>query len=245
MSHNSPRPCQWAWRGAVPGVGWGFTSRTGGFSEGPWQGLNLGSHVSDDPSHVEANRLALANEIGAPAEVAYMSQVHGASVCQVTDDYTAPREVDAMFTTTNRPLAVLVADCVPVVMWAQGGTMVGVAHAGRPGMVAGVVVALVDAMRTAGAGELTARVGPCISPMSYEVPEQMRDDVATVEPLAASITRWGTPAVDVAAGVLAQLARLGVSCEAKPMCTYDNDSLYSYRRDGVTGRQAGVVWRTQ
>lgn len=226
-------------------MGWGFTSRTGGVSEGPWHGLNLGGHVGDDPGHVEANRRALAGEIGVPFDVAYMSQVHGAAVCEVTDEYVEPREVDAMFTSTFRPLAVLVADCVPVVMWANDGTMVGVAHAGRPGMVAGVVGALIEAMRASGATELSARVGPCISPLSYEVPEQMRDDVAKVEPLAASMTRWGTPAVDVAAGVLAQLARQGVSCEAKPMCTYDHDSLYSYRRDGVTGRQAGVVWRTQ
>ncbi|MEU1154810.1 laccase domain-containing protein, partial [Streptomyces sp. NPDC005918] len=119
------------------------------------------------------------------------------------------------------------------------------AHAGRPGMLAGVVPAAVEAMVELGAdpGRIVARTGPAVCGRCYEVPEAMRADVAAVEPTAYAETSWGTPAVDVTAGVHAQLERLGVvDREQSPVCTLESGDHFSYRRDRTTGRLAGYVW---
>ncbi len=104
-------------------------------------------------------------------------------------------------------LMVRAADCVPVLFADESGTVIGAAHCGRPGLVAGIVPATVAAMRSLGAGPLRAWVGPHVCGRCYEVPEQMRDDVAAVEPDSRATTSWGTPSLDVGAGVRAQLER--------------------------------------
>jgi YfiH family protein len=182
-----------------------------------------------------------------------MNQVHGRDVAVVDAPFDGPQDapgaagrVDAVVTT--RPglaLAVLVADCVPVLLADPVAGVAAAAHAGRPGLLAGVVPAVVEAMRARGAepARITAATGPSVCGGCYEVPEEMRAEVARAVPEAHATTRWGTPSVDVAAGVHAQLARLGVPVgEKSHICTRESADHYSYRREGTTGRQAGYVW---
>ncbi|GIG38557.1 peptidoglycan editing factor PgeF [Cellulomonas phragmiteti] len=231
-----------------PGVLAGFTSRAGGASSGPWAGLNLGLHVGDDPEVVAANRRALARRVGVPVE--YATQVHGADVVLVPDGRDGDRRADALVTVSpDVAVAVYVADCAPVLLADPVARVVAAVHAGRPGLVAGVLQAAVAAMVRAGAdpARTVAAVGPCIAGRSYEVPDAMRDDVAAVVPEAASRTEAGTAAVDLAAGVHAVLRRCGVTAvHVDGRDTYADPALYSHRRATheratTTGRFAGVV----
>lgn len=237
-------------RDTVSGAHFAFTDRWGGVSAVPYERLNLGGAVGDDPAAVRANRERVAGELGIdPDRVVWMKQVHGADVA-VVDGSWDPAEpippVDAVV--TARPglaLAVLTADCVPVLLADPVAGVAAAAHAGRPGMVAGVVPAAVRAMVGLGAdpSRIIARTGPAVCGRCYEVPEAMRAEVAAVEPTAYAETSWGTPAVDVSAGVHAQLARLGVrDRERSSVCTLESGDHYSYRRDRTTGRLAGYVW---
>ncbi|MEU6930248.1 peptidoglycan editing factor PgeF [Streptomyces sp. NPDC046374] len=231
------------------GAHFAFTDRWGGVSAVPYEELNLGGAVGDDPAAVLANRERAATGLGLdPARVVWMNQVHGAGVAVVDGPWgTDPvPSVDALV--TDRPglaLAVLTADCVPVLLADPVAGVVAAAHAGRPGMVAGVVPATVARMTELGARpeRIVARTGPAVCGRCYEVPEAMRAEVAAVEPAAHAETSWGTPAVDVTAGVLDQLARLGVTdVVASGVCTLESRDHYSYRRDRTTGRLAGYVW---
>ena len=228
---------------AVGGARLAFTTRAGGVSRPPWHGLNLGAHVGDDPAAVEENRRRVARACGVDAVVA-ATQVHGRDVVEVDGPWTGPApEADALV--TRRPglaLAVLVADCTPVLVAAPDEGVVGVGHAGRKGMAGGVVAALLWAVRDLGGRRLVARVGPSVCPRCYEVPAALREEVAAVEPVARSVSRTGTPALDVAAGVLEQLSPHCADLHQLPGCTAERDDLYSYRRDGTTGRSAGLAW---
>lgn len=221
-----------------------LTDRYGGFSSGPYDSFNLGSHVGDNPSDVFANRAELALALGLPASgIVYMNQVHGADVALVSSTGDETASADAMVTTRRGiGLAVLVADCTPVVLADAHAGVIAVAHAGRPGMLAGVIPHVLDAMERAGAVSIDAVIGQSICPRHYEVPREMRDAAAAVEPVSASVSASGTPAIDVSAGVAEQLARAGVRIDWQSGCTYERPDLYSYRRDGDTGRFGGVVW---
>ncbi|MDN3269320.1 peptidoglycan editing factor PgeF [Streptomyces sp. MA15] len=236
-------------RGHVSGAHFGFTDRWGGVSAAPYEELNLGGAVGDDPEAVRANRDLAAKALGVdPARVVWMNQVHGADAVVVDEpwgDRPVP-EVDAIVTARRGlALAVLTADCVPVLLADPVAGVVAAAHAGRPGLVAGVVPAAVRAMTGLGAdpARIVARTGPAVCGRCYEVPEGMRADVAAAEPAAYAETGWGTPAVDVVAGVHAQLERLGVLArERSPVCTRESGDHFSYRRDRTTGRLAAYVW---
>ncbi|MFE2459026.1 peptidoglycan editing factor PgeF [Streptomyces sp. NPDC059402] len=236
-------------RDTVNGAHFGFTDRWGGVSAVPYEELNLGGAVGDDPAAVTANRELAAKSLGvAPARVVWMNQVHGADVAVVDapwGDRPVPR-VDAVVTAERGlALAVLTADCVPVLLADPVAGIAAAAHAGRPGLVAGVVPAAVRAMTELGAdpARIVARTGPAVCGRCYEVPEEMRAEVAAVEPAAYADTSWGTAAVDVSAGVHAQLERLGVRDRAQsPVCTRESKDHFSYRRDRTTGRLAGYVW---
>ncbi|MEV7450830.1 peptidoglycan editing factor PgeF [Streptomyces nigra] len=236
-------------RDTVSGAHFAFTDRWGGVSAAPYEELNLGGAVGDDPRAVGANRERAAASLGLdPGDVVWMNQVHGTDVAVVDGPWgDAPvPEVDAIVTTRRGlALAVLTADCVPVLLADPVAGIAAAAHAGRPGMIAGVVPAAVAAMTRLGAdpARIVARTGPTVCGRCYEVPEEMRADVAAVEPAAHAETSWGTPAVDVAAGVHAQLTRLGVrDRERSPVCTRESPDHFSYRRDRTTGRLAGYVW---
>ncbi|MEU3981847.1 peptidoglycan editing factor PgeF [Streptomyces sp. NPDC026672] len=236
-------------RDTANGAHFAFTDRWGGVSAVPYEELNLGGAVGDDPEVVRTNRELAAKSLGLdPAHVVWMNQVHGADVT-VVDGPWGERpvpEVDAIVTVRRGlALAVLTADCTPVLLADPVAGVAAAAHAGRPGMVAGVVPAAVRAMMELGAdpARIVARTGPAVCGRCYEVPERMRADVSAVEPAAHSETSWGTPAVDVSAGVHAQLERLGVrDREQSPVCTLESHDHFSYRRDRTTGRLAGYVW---
>jgi len=233
----------------VSGAHFAFTDRWGGVSAAPYEELNLGGAVGDDPGTVTANREIAAKSLGLdPGDVVWMNQVHGSDVTVVDGpwrDRPVP-EVDAIVTARRGlALAVLTADCVPVLLADPVAGIAAAAHAGRPGMIAGVVPAALRAMTELGAdpARIVARTGPAVCGRCYEVPDAMRAEVAAVEPAAYAETAWGTPAVDVTAGVHAQLERLGVhDRERSPVCTLESGDHFSYRRDRTTGRLAGYVW---
>jgi len=236
-------------RESVSGAHFAFTDRWGGVSAAPYAELNLGGAVGDEPGAVRANRELAARSLGVdPARVVWMNQVHGADAVVVDEPWGGEPvpEVDAIVTARRGlALAVLTADCVPVLLADPVAGVVAAAHAGRPGLVAGVVPAAVRAMTGLGAdpARIVARTGPAVCGRCYEVPETMRAEVAAVEPAAHAETGWGTPSVDVGAGVRAQLERLGVrDREQSPVCTLESADHFSYRRDRTTGRLAGYVW---
>lgn len=178
----------------------------------------------------------------APRRFQYMNQVHGNHVAVVESAAPAPT-ADAMVS-RSIPLAVMVADCIPLVLVGDGsaGPVLGVVHAGRPGLASGVIPAALDQLRTAGARDIRAWLGPSICGNCYEVPAELRSDVAAVVPSAWSTTSWGTPALDLPAGAASQLEAAGVQIEYRGPCTLETDALYSYRRDRQSGRFAGLVW---
>ncbi|WP_435797310.1 peptidoglycan editing factor PgeF [Streptomyces clavifer] len=232
------------------GAHFAFTDRWGGVSAAPYGELNLGGAVGDDPAAVRANRERAAAGLGLdPARVVWMNQVHGREVAVVDgpwgDDVDIPA-VDAVVTARRGlPLAVLTADCTPVLLADPTAGVVAAAHAGRPGLVAGVVPAAVKAMIALGAqpSRIVAHTGPAVCGRCYEVPEEMRAEVSRSVPASWSETSWGTPAVDVTAGVHAQLDGLGVvDRHSSSFCTLESGDHYSYRRDRTTGRLAGYVW---
>jgi YfiH family protein len=234
----------------VSGAHFAFTDRWGGVSAAPYEELNLGGAVGDDPGAVRANRELAAKSLGVePDRVVWMNQVHGADVAMVDGPWGSSSgipSVDAIVTTRRGlALAVLTADCVPVLLADPVAGIAAAAHAGRPGMIAGVVPAALRAMTDLGAepSRIVARTGPTVCGRCYEVPQAMRAEVSAIEPAAYAETSWGTPAVDVSAGVHAQLERLGVCDRAQsPVCTLESEDHFSYRRDRTTGRLAGYVW---
>jgi purine-nucleoside/S-methyl-5'-thioadenosine phosphorylase / adenosine deaminase len=227
-----------------------FTGRAGGVSGGRFGTLNLSADAGDEQRDVAANRSIVLEALGPRiAALAFMRQVHGADVVRVTDGAMArgqPPTADAIFTTLPAvALGVLVADCAPVLAGDPQAGLIGAAHAGRAGLAAGVVPALVEAMCLAGASvrRLRAVIGPAICGRCYEVPAELRAEVAGVVPAAGCLTSRGTPGIDIRAGVSAQLAALGVGeVGHDARCTAESAELYSYRRDGRTGRFAGLIW---
>jgi YfiH family protein len=233
----------------VDGAHFAFTDRWGGVSAVPYDSLNLGGAVGDDPAAVLANRERAARALGRePGRVVWMNQVHGRAVAVVDRPWgegDVP-EADAVVTTrTGLTLAVLTADCVPVLLAEPVAGVAAAVHAGRPGLVAGVVASAVDAMIALGAepGRISALLGPSVCGKCYEVPAALRSEVAAAAPEAYAETSWGTPAVDVSAGVRAQLARCGVRVTDGPaVCTLESTDHFSYRRERTTGRLASYVW---
>ncbi len=235
-----------------------FTTRAGGTSPAPWDGLNLGLGVQDDAGRVLAHREAAGRWLGAP--LVFGTQVHGTGVRVLSGEDLAARnergagaetcgEYDALVTAVpGLGLGVLVADCVPVLLADAGAGVVGVAHAGRQGLAGGVVGTVLEALVAQGARPATLRavVGPSACGRCYEVPADLRDEVASRRPATASTTSWGTPALDLPAGVVADLRAAGVTdVVTTGICTLEDPRFYSHRlatRDGVTtGRFAGVV----
>lgn len=232
------------WRTSRGPVDLAFTDRFGGTSGVPYDELNLALDGADDPDAGAANLRLVAEDFAPGATVADMRQVHGNVVDVVELRASDERpEADALVTAEpDRLLVVRVADCVPVLLADPAAGVVGVAHAGRPGLVAGVVPAAVVRMRELGADAITAWLGPRVCGACYEVPAPMQAEVGALVPESVATTSWGTPSLDIGAGVRAQLDRLGVDVVDVAACTRESPDLYSYRRDGVrAGRFAGLV----
>jgi polyphenol oxidase len=227
------------------------TTRAGGVSAPPYDTFNLGDHVGDDPAAVATNRKRLASAIGLDTDaVVWMNQVHGDRVVRV-DGPSDPRsgavdDTDGLVTTAPRlALAVVTADCVPVLMADARAGVVAAVHAGRVGAQIGVVARAVEAMCEAGArvGDISVLFGPSVSGRNYEVPAAMADEVEAALPGSRTTTSRGTPGLDLRAGIARQLTGLGVTAiDADPRCTMEDPNLFSHRRDAPTGRLASVVW---
>jgi hypothetical protein len=221
-----------------PGIRAGFTL---GSSDGRGQNLSL---LMGAPGDVVERRTALAAWVG--ADVVYVRQVHGADVRVWAGPPGAPTpalpttEADALVTTDPRAgIAVLVADCIPVLLADADAGVVAAVHAGRRGVVAGVVAAAVDAMRAAGATRIRAVIGPGICGACYEVPAELRAEVGAAVPGAASWTSWGTPALDLPGAVRGQLDAAGVRAVAQVGgCTFEDERWFSHRATAA-GRPAG------
>ncbi|MFT4187298.1 MAG: polyphenol oxidase family protein [Aeromicrobium sp.] len=185
-----------------------------------------------DPADCEAVREALEAD-----RIAAMRQVHGAEVA-----WAGVEEAEADALATEEPGVAVVAraaDCLPVVLVGDE-RIVAAVHAGRAGVAAGVVPAAVAALRGRGAGQVRAWLGPRICGACYEVPEAMAAEVEAVAPGSRAVTSWGTPSVDLAAGVRRQLAVADVDCEDLVWCTAEDDRFFSHR-GGDLGRHGVVV----
>ncbi|RAM37548.1 polyphenol oxidase family protein [Arthrobacter globiformis] len=230
------------WRAEVqPGVSVAFTDTNAG---------NLALHVGDDAAAVLRRRVRLEDVAGiSPRRFQYMNQVHGNEVSLVVEPGTAgepdlPAPTADALVSLGGPLAVMVADCIPLVLVGTGssGPVLSAVHAGRPGLFSGVIPAAVEQMRASGAADIRAWLGPSVCGNCYEVPAELRDEVAAVLPAAWSTTSWGTPALGLPGAAASQLDALGVPIEYRGPCTLENESLFSYRRDSRCGRFAGLVW---
>ena len=223
-----------------------FTSRAGGASASPYDSFNLGDHVGDDPEAVTANRQRLAKVTGVE-DIIWMEQLHTNTVTVVDRSTQVPVEAtDAIVTTEPRlGLGVLVADCVPVLFADTKARVIAAAHAGRMGARNGIVANTIDKMVELGATPANIQVllGPAAAGRNYEVPEDMANDVEAHLPGSKTRTTKGTWGVDVRAGLIRQLMSKGVTAiEADPRCTIEDTDFFSYRRQGKTGRQAGLIW---
>ena len=217
-------------------------------SKAPYDSFNLGDHVGDDGSAVEANRARLAEGIGlTPDRLVWMEQVHGRTVGVVDGPRAEPLEATDAVVTKQRGLGlvVLTADCVPVLLGDEEAGVVGAVHAGRVGARVGVVVEALKVMMAQGAEleRIEVLLGPAVCGECYEVPPEMQRDVEKHLPGSASKSRRGTPALDLRAGLWNQLASAGVGkIGVDPRCTFEEKDLFSHRRQAPTGRLASVVW---
>ena len=225
---------------------------------------NVAAHTGEDPARVAAHRAALEETLGLPADsLRFMRQVHGTTVVSFSarpsdqaDDHPgssvdeAP-EADAAISDDGTPLAVLTADCLPVVFVAErprtAVPLTAGAHAGRRGLLDGVLQNTVRELRERGAQTITAWVGPAICGSCYEVPEAMRAESAELLPGIETETSWQTPGLDLPRAARTLLEDLQVQvadtgADRSAWCTLEHEALYSYRRDKTTSRLAGVVW---
>lgn len=219
-----------------------------GRSAPPYQRCNLGMRSGDEPATVQANRDALADALALPASPHWLQQVHGTDVARIAGPASAAEPVaDAAVTrVAGEPLAILTADCLPILLCDEAGTTVGAAHAGWRGLLAGVIERTVAAMGVPPAHTL-AWLGPCIGGDSYEVGEEVRTAFVERDAAAAAVfapTRPGHWHCDLAALARQRLAALGVSrVYGGGFDTFRDARFYSYRRDGArSGRFASLVW---
>lgn len=222
-----------------------MTTRAGGVSGAPWASLNLGDHVGDDPTHVAVNRVRLRQLL--PAEPGWLKQIHSARVVELEEGFA---EADASFTRqAARVCAVLTADCLPVLFCDRAGSVVAAAHAGWRGLAGGVLEATVAAMQVP-PGEIMAWMGAAIGPQAFEVGDEVRLTFVARHPEAAaaflpqSASSPGKWLADIYALARLRLTHIGVQAiYGGGRCTYnDPGNFYSYRRDGVTGRMASLIW---
>ena len=241
------------WRADGDGLTRAVTDRHDGVSAGRYGSLNLGGQVGDDPAAVRANRHTVAAALGLPeSRLVFMRQCHSARVEVLEGPWSgAAPDCDGVVTTaTDLALAVLSADCVPVLLTDSHTGAIAAVHAGRVGLTAGVLTAALSALREVGVavdvpGRVDAVVGPSVCGRCYEVPAAMCDEVTAIEPATRATSWQDTPALDLAAGVVAQLSRAGVRVQRLPGCTREDSDLYSHRgaAGGPTGRFASIVLR--
>ena len=215
-----------------------FTNRHGGASLGVYSSLNLGGHVGDSPADVLRNREVIAESLG---PVQFMNQVHGNRIAIIEGITEEPPTVDALITgIPGITLAVMVADCIPLLLTSKQA--VAAVHVGRRGLVTNVALKTIEVMREMGAQDISAIVGPAICGRCYEVSADIHQEVVSNFPMADSRTNSGSLALDLPKALNAVLQSAEISIDtSQSACTVEDADLFSYRRDGVTGRQAGLV----
>lgn len=246
-------------RSSIGPVDLAFTDRIGGVSAAPFDELNL-AVGSADPAVAE-NIERVRAEFGPEDRWFHLRQVHGATVipadlanisaeiaqngrdlAEVSAEIALPEADGVVATVPGLTLSVRAADCVPVLFADPHAGVIGAAHAGRAGVLAGVAIETVREMQAVGAVDIQAWIGPYVCGVCYEVPAPMQAAAIRIVPGAASETSWGTPALDLGAGIRSQLEPLGVEVHDVSRCTQESPDLYSYRRDGASaGRHAGII----
>jgi YfiH family protein len=221
------------------------TTRCGGVSQAPWQSLNLGDHVGDRPEDVAANRARLATVL--PSQPCWLRQVHGVTVFDADSAPHAPEADAVMSRQAGRVCAVMTADCLPVLFCDRSGSVVAAAHAGWRGLRAGVLEATIAAMAVP-PSHLMAWLGPAIGAASFEVGAEVREAFVADDPAADAAFVAGVGGrylADLYQLARQRLQRAGVTdIHGGERCTLqDSERYFSYRRDGVTGRMATLIWR--
>lgn len=223
-----------------------FTTREGGVSVAPYESLNVADHVGDNPAAVADNRSRVSQMAHAP--VTFLTAQHGITVAHVSQPGQVAPPADVLVTTTpGVALAAIAADCLPVLIHDSASGAVAAAHVGREGLYRGTVDAAVAALLDIRGGwrvpgHMSASIGPGVCGQCYEVPAAMRDRVASRHPVARATTREGTASLDLPRAVEARLGELGFRQIVRHRaCTREDPRWYSLRRDGTTGRHAGVI----
>lgn len=222
------------------------TTRAGGASRGPYAGFNLAAHVGDTAAAMAENRAYLRTALDLPAEPAWLEQVHGTGVARLDTEQPVCRADASVTTTPGRVCAVLTADCLPVLFCNRAGTAVAAAHAGWRGLAAGVLETAVAELKSP-PDDILAWLGPAIGPAAFEVGEEVRaafvsrqaDTTAAFQP-----ARAGKYRADLYALARLRLAAMGITAVyGGGWCTHtDAQRFFSYRRDGITGRMATLIW---
>ncbi len=224
---------------------------------------NVGLHVGDDPTLVRERRRLLSQRLG--RDVVWMEQTHSTRVgllrvrgdelinvdTEAVLEHPAPGEwgpvnadgvvIDARGCQGAPALAVQTADCLPVVLSAASGQIVAAVHAGRRGLLGGILTRAVERIRSLEAGPIDALIGPAICGSCYEVPAGMAEESEALMPGIRTLTSWGTPALDLPHAAASSLEGLEVDVDIDERCTREDSSLFSYRRDSSCGRQALII----
>lgn len=221
------------------------TTRAGGVSLPPYDELNLGLHVHDEPDAVRENRATLTALL--PEEPVWLEQVHGTRVLDLDHPAFVPEEADAVFTRSKgRVCCVMTADCLPVLLTDRAGTVVGAAHAGWRGLLEGVIEKTVSAMNVA-PEEVLAWLGPAIGPLAFEVGADVREAFMSEDrqsETAFGKLHQGKYYADIYKLARRRLERIGVhAVYGGDLCTFhDDDRFFSFRREKKTGRMASLIW---
>ena len=234
---------------AAPQVRAVSTTRLGGFSRGPYASMNPATHVGDNPATVRANRKALQQGLRLPAEPRWLQQVHGTTVIDAAEPVATGEVPVADAAQCSQPgavCAVMTADCLPVLLCDEAGRQVGALHAGWRGLAAGVIEQTIDAMQPPGAA-LLAWLGPAIGPDAYQVGEEVRDVFLRHDKQAEAAFQScpdGSWKADLYRLARQRLGERGVTAiYGGHECGFtDAERFFSYRRDGVTGRMATLIW---
>lgn len=212
-----------------------FTARAGGVSVNEFSSLNLALHVGDDENSVNQNRMTLSN-LASVNQLIYMNQVHGNKVVRVSAETVQTPEADAIFTTDKSiGLVVLTADCLPILI--DAGGVVGAIHVGRRGLLNGIIEKAIGVIVAEGGREIRATIGPAICGKCYEVDEETYRNIITKYPVGET----GFRHINIREIAIEQLQNMGCIVKNIQICTKEDEDFFSYRRDKVCGRQAGVI----
>ena len=226
------------------------STRVGGFSTGAYQGLNLGTHVGDDASLVENNRTWLKQQANMPAAPVWLNQTHSTDIITVLEPMASVLDADGAFTTAKGVVcSAMTADCLPVILTDTNGTQVAAVHAGWRGLAGGILEnAVAKFSNLDSENKIIAWLGPAIGKQAFEVGDDVLEAFVSFDPQAKlafkAKTEPGKWLANMSQLATQRLAKVGVSeVTDSNLCTFaDPDSFYSYRRDGITGRQATFIW---